>query len=275
MLLGIQIKNLENGMMLNQSAFVHKTVSKYLKPNGVDQQNDQFSPRQTAPKGFHYKSTEKDDDAHDTVTYRSAVGALLYLAYITRPDICFYVGYLGSFVSRPKKQHEEMLQGLLQYLKDTANLSLMYFSSESDPDKQRRTADFSLEMEIHTDADYASEVDGRKSRSGVVVMLLGCPILWMSKKQSSVTLSTASSELCAAVEGIRAVLTTRIVLFEVRRLRPATDQDVLMAIKLRMDNEAALRSMKSEDFLAGANKHLAVRYFWVKEMVDQSQLDID
>jgi hypothetical protein len=96
-----------------------------------------------------------------------------------------------------------------------------------------------------------------------------------SKKQSSVTLSTASSELCAAVEGIRAVLTARIVLFEIRRLKPATDKDAFMAIKLRMDYEAALRSMKSEGFLAGANKHLTVRYFWVKEMVDRSQLDID
>jgi hypothetical protein len=94
---------------------------KYLKPNGVDQQNEQLSPRQTAPKGFHYKITEMDDDACDPVAFRSAVGALLYLAYITRPDICFYVGYLGGFVSRPKKQHEEMLQGLLHHLKDTTS----------------------------------------------------------------------------------------------------------------------------------------------------------
>jgi hypothetical protein len=62
----------------------------------------------------------------------------------------------------------------------------MYFSSGGDTDKQRRTADFSLEMEIHTDADYASEVDGRKCRSGVVVMLLGCPILWMRARSSQV-----------------------------------------------------------------------------------------
>jgi hypothetical protein len=50
----------------------------------------------------------------------------------------------------------------------------------------------------YTDADWAGCIDDRRSTSGAVFYLGECLVSWLSKKQSSVSLSTAEVEYIAA-----------------------------------------------------------------------------
>ena len=48
------------------------------------------------------------------------------------------------------------------------------------------------------DADWAGDLDQRRSTSGYVFSLFGGAVSWMSKRQSAVTLSTTEAEYMAA-----------------------------------------------------------------------------
>ena len=50
----------------------------------------------------------------------------------------------------------------------------------------------------YTDADWAGDLNTRKSRSGFLFEVCGSPVSWVSKKQSVVALSTTEAEYVAA-----------------------------------------------------------------------------
>jgi len=61
-----------------------------------------------------------------SVPYLAAVGALMYLATSTHPDIAYTVGCLARFNSNPGIAHWHAVKHLLRYLKGTADYSITY-----------------------------------------------------------------------------------------------------------------------------------------------------
>ena len=57
-------------------------------------ENDPFKPKE-----------DNEEDLGSEVPYLSAIGALMYLANSTRPDIAFVVNLLARFSSCPTKRH--------------------------------------------------------------------------------------------------------------------------------------------------------------------------
>jgi hypothetical protein len=53
-------------------------------------------------------------------------------------------------------------------------------------------------MVAYTDADWAGSIDDRRSTSGATFYLGDCLVSWLSKKQSSISLSTTEAEYIAA-----------------------------------------------------------------------------
>ena len=64
------------------------------------------------------------------------------------------------------------------------------------------------------DADFAADLDTRRSHTGYVIMMNGGPISWKSVKEKSVSLSTAESEWYAASEAGKELLYLRIIMRE-------------------------------------------------------------
>ena len=50
------------------------------------------------------------------VPYLSAIGALMYLANCTRPDIAFAVNLLARYSSEPTKRHWKRIKYIIRYL---------------------------------------------------------------------------------------------------------------------------------------------------------------
>jgi hypothetical protein len=65
------------------------------------------------------------------VSYLSAIGALMYLANYTRPDIAFAVNLLVRYNSIPTKRHWKMDKYILCYLRRTTKMRLFYSGSNS------------------------------------------------------------------------------------------------------------------------------------------------
>ncbi|KAL5549686.1 hypothetical protein UlMin_004917 [Ulmus minor] len=60
------------------------------------------------------------------VPYLSAIGALMYLANYTRPDIAFFVNLLARYSSPPTRRHWNRIKHILHYLRGTIDLGLFY-----------------------------------------------------------------------------------------------------------------------------------------------------
>ena len=87
--------------------------------------------------------------------YQSIIGSLMYLSVSSRPDITYSVSTLARFSSQPNNQHWTALKRVLRYLKGTVNYGITY------------TRKNSKECIGYSDADWAGDLDNRRSTSGV------------------------------------------------------------------------------------------------------------
>lgn len=121
--------------------------------------------------------TNQEKEQMARVPYASAVGKLMYAMMCTRPDISFAVGMVSWFQSNPGFAHWVVVKRILRYLRSTMDYMLCYQGGE-------------LLLQGYSDADWASDLDERKSTTGYNFLLCGGAISWLSKKQPCVALST-------------------------------------------------------------------------------------
>jgi len=124
--------------------------------------------------------TQEEEEDMSLVPYASAVGSLMYAMVCTRPEIAHVVGVLSRFMSKPWKEHWTAMKRVFRYLRGTSDYGLCY--------KGRLGLDRVLYIHGFVDADWAGDLDQRRSSSGYVFNLFGGAVSWMSKKQSIVPL---------------------------------------------------------------------------------------
>ena len=124
------------------------------------------------------------------VPYVSAVGSLMYEMVYTRPKIAHAVGVLSRYMSKPGKEHWTTVKRVFRYLCGTASYGLCY--------EGRSGLDRVVDIHGFVDADWAGDLDRRRSTNGYVFNLFGGAISWMSKRQVVVALSTTESEYIAS-----------------------------------------------------------------------------
>ena len=74
-----------------------------------------------------FRSCEKDEELLGLeIPYLSVIGALMYLANCSRPNIAFYVNLLARYNSAPTRRHWNDIKHILRYLRGTTDMSLFY-----------------------------------------------------------------------------------------------------------------------------------------------------
>jgi Reverse transcriptase (RNA-dependent DNA polymerase) len=204
----------------------------------------------------HSPQTPEDIEAMRSVPYLQAVGALMYLAVATRPDISYTVGVLARFSKNPGPLHWKAVKHLFRYLKGTLDYKLTY-SRSTHPTELFVT---------YTDADHAGNPDNGRSTSGYIVKMGDGAISWSSRLQGIVALSTTEAEYVAATSAAQEILWLRNLFTELgyKFDSPST---------LYIDNQSALSVAKNPEH-HGRMKHLDLRFYWLRDEVDKGVINV-
>ena len=121
----------------------------------------------------------------DSSLYRSMIGNLLYLT-ASRPDISYSVGVCAKYQANPKESYMIALKRIIKYVKTTADFGVWYNKDTNDV------------LAGYSDADCARNANDKKSTSGGCFYVGNNLVSWMSKKQNSISLSTAEAKYITA-----------------------------------------------------------------------------
>jgi hypothetical protein len=156
-------------------------------------------PFNTTKKISIEQSPSKDDKRYIKIMsrfpFRKLYGKLNWLCNVLRKDIEVAMGYVGAYLSNPGIEHWIALIEILQYLKGTINMRMIY-------GRQHSKKPF---LYAHSDASYANPMDQFRSRSGGVIFYDNTALLCYSRKQTHVATGTMEAELIAALEIVKEV----------------------------------------------------------------------
>jgi hypothetical protein len=205
---------------------------------------DALTHEQCPPDGSPEKAAMRDKHT----TYMSVIGALLWLASFTRPDLAHAASVLARFVSNPARAHFAAMQRVLSYLHETRDMGLVFRPDAARP------------LEVYSDADWAT----RYSTSGCLILLFGCPMHWHSRLQRSVSHSTAEAEYIAASAAAREAVFFRELLHDTDRLAPGPT-------RLLMDSKSAI-DMAFDPVAFKKTKHVLRDAEYLRDLVAREVL---
>lgn len=195
-------------------------------------------------------TTETKKKLVNAVSYREAIGQLLYLSTKARPDISLAVGILSRHVSNPQEDHWKAVKRLFRYLKGTRDLCI-----KIKPNSGLISAE--------ADASWASTED-RKSISGQILLFGGVPITWGSRRQTVTAMSSCDSENVSLSEVSREIRW-------LRRLAIQLGYHQEEPTRVAQDNLGARSWTKGNGQLRRV-KHIDIKYHFIREMVDNGEI---
>jgi hypothetical protein len=203
--------------------------------------------------------------------YRSIIGKLNFLEKSTRPEIAYAVHQCARFASNPKQSHANAVKYLCRYLLSTKDKGLIM------------RPDSSKSFEVHVDCDFAgnwmkedamNDPSTAKSRTGYIISYGGCPIIWASKLQTEVVLSSTESEFVGLSESLRMAIVMMNLLKEMRSVGiPVASTTPKIYCKLFEDNAGAIQLAKVPK-MRPRTRHINQKYHHFREWVKSGLITI-
>ncbi|KAL5809036.1 hypothetical protein ACOSQ3_029727 [Xanthoceras sorbifolium] len=259
--LGLEIEHTPNGILVHQSAYVEKILKRF----NMDNAHPLGTPmvvRSLDPKKDPFRPKEDDEKIlGPEVPYLNAIGALLYLAQCTRPDIAFAVNLLARFSSAPTRRHWNGIKHIFRYLRGTIDLGLFYVSNN-----------FSG-LIGYADAGYLSDPHKARSQTGYVFTYNGTAISWRSIKQSIVATSSNHSEILALHETSRECVWLNSIIHHIRSTCGFSSSKE-MQTPIFEDNTACIAQIRGGYIKGDRTKHISPKFFYTHELQQSRQIDV-
>jgi len=151
---------------------------------------------------------------------------------------------------------------ILGLLRQSIELSLL---NEFRWRKQRKASSGSPTIDAFSDADWAGDRSTSRSTSEVVILLSGNPIVFSSRQQSIVALSSSEAEYVAACTVGRELEWLASFLGE---LKVPTDKP-----KLFIDNLGAIRQIKANQ-ISSKSKHIRWKFHFIRQLYEEGVFEI-
>ncbi|GJZ20738.1 retrovirus-related pol polyprotein from transposon TNT 1-94 [Tanacetum coccineum] len=243
--LGLQIKQMEDGIFFNQSKYIKEMLKKF----GLEDSKPTKTPMSTEIK------LTKDDEADsvDSSKYRGMIGSLLYLT-ASRPDIMFSVCLCARFQENPKTTHLEAVKRIFRYIRGTSHLGLWYPKGTG------------IETVVYADSDHAGDYVDRKSTSGVCTFMGCCLTSWFAKKQTALAISTTEAEYVSAEKACQQALWMKQALIDYG-IR-------LDNVPIMCDNKGAI-DLSKNPVQHSRTKHIEIRHHFLRDNVQKGNISIE
>jgi hypothetical protein len=229
-------------------------------------------PKKTPAKHDALVSDKNGEPGNATYSYASVIGMLQYLHSHSRPDLTYAVSQCARWTHSPKRSHEEALERIGQYLKSTLDEGLILRPSDT------------LDIDCYVDADFAglwphedkTDPSIARSRTGYVICLANCPVIWSSRLQSSIALSTMEAEYNALSAAMRELLPFRDrVVAVLHSVGYGKEPLTIFRTTVWEDNAGALTLANLE---AGRStprsKHYAIRMHWFRSHLKPNSVTV-
>lgn len=191
----------------------------------------------------------------DAKMFQSLIGSLMYIGLCTRPDILHAVTKLSQFNNDPHIEHLNGCHHVMRYLNATSNLSLQYKCSGKP-------------LHGFADADWAGGSDDRKSFTGFVFILAGGAVMYESKKQQTVALSSTEAEYMALSSAAKEIIYIRNLLTEIGFSRLVKN-----AITLYGDNIGSQQLVRNPVYHS-RSKHIDIKVHHIRDVYKEGKLDL-
>ncbi|GJU40576.1 retrovirus-related pol polyprotein from transposon TNT 1-94 [Tanacetum coccineum] len=243
--LGLQIKQMEDGIFFNQSKYIKEMLKKF----GLEDSKPMKTPMSSDTK----LTKDEECESVDSTKYRGMIGSLLYLT-ASRPDIMFSGCLCAHFQEAPKTSHLEAVKRIFQYIKGTTHLELWYPKGTG------------IETVVYADSDHAGDYVDRKSTGGICTLVGCCLTYWFSKKQTALAISTTEAEYVSAGKACQQALWMKQALI---------DYDVQIDdVPIICDNKGVIDLSKNlvQD---SCTKHIEIRHHFLRDNVQKGHISIE
>ena len=192
----------------------------------------------------------------ESVWFHRVTAQMLYLAKRTRPETLTAVAFLVTRVTKSDRDDVNKLKRLLLYINGTRGRGIVL-----------RPGERGVQLRIFVDAAYGVHSDGRSASGSVISLGDAGPIHVKSSKQKIVTKSSTEAELVATSDSCNTP-------FQVRRFLIAQGHECGPVI-LYQDNLSCMHLLAKGKASSERSRHIAIRYFWLKERVDEGEIKIE
>ena len=206
-------------------------------------------------QGRKFQQLSENDKPIDVQAYQMIIGSLTYATTATRPDLAAAVGILSKFMSKPGKDHWQGVKRIMRYIQGTLNYGPVFSADDN-----------SHMLSGYSDADWAGDLDTRRSISGYVFQIQGNTVSWCSKKQASVSRSTTEAEYIALSVASQEAVWMRRLLADVglQQEEPST---------IFEDNQGAIELSKNPKF-HNRTKHIDISFHFIREQVNLKVISV-
>lgn len=256
--LGIKFEQVdENEFRLTQKGLIDKIV----KATGLGECRPNILPASQMALGSDKDGPDMDEEWH----YSSIVGMLLYLSTNSRPDIALAVSQVCRFSANPKQSHATAVKSIVRYLHRTRNEGMLLRPSGR------------LDLDLYVDADFCSlhgqeadhDPNSARSRTGYIICLSECPIIWKSVLQTHISLSTLEAEYSALSFALKTLLPLKRLLLELVESLDI-DEEIRTSVRARAfeDNQGAL-CLATNHRVTSRTKYFSTKWHWFWDHDDE------
>jgi len=209
--------------------------------------------------------------------YRNVIGEMVFAMVIARPDLSFTTTKLSQYNQGAAKAHYQAAKCAWAYLNHTRDHGLIYWREKPREDLPYHPppTPMSNPHDViapkptlprspagYADSDWGSDRETRRSITGMIILLAGAAILWKTRFQPTIALSSTEAEFVAGSDTGKMTLYIRSILKELgfEQLVPTT---------IYQDNHGAIH-MANAQAPTRRTRHVELKHFallqWVEDL---------
>lgn len=257
--LGVRIRRSSptGSVMLDQEQYIMKSISEL---NLTAKRSMPDTPMTPGCKSDLKRNTGKAT-AEGLYDYQRLIGKYNFSSCMVRCDTAQATSRMARLMCNPSPQHYQHALQIPKYLSTCPGRGLFY---EKNHHHIQEFGDYGIHCAV--DASFADYFDTAKSTTEYIIFMAGCPVIWRSKLQTTVSTLTCEAEYAAIFEATTDCAWIRNFLTELGHMPNGP-------IPILEDNTGAIK-WSVDDAMTSGRRHVRIEYHYVVQEIRNKNIEI-